>query len=53
MKRIDILKEQIEAVREELNTKVVSEDYEVYYAKSVELDALIAEYIDLEAQLTA
>ncbi len=53
MHSIDMLKEQIEKVRNELNQQIVTEDYEVYYAKSVELDQLISEYVELEAQLSA
>ena len=53
MHSIDMLKEQIEKVRNELNQQIVTEDYEVYYTKSVELDQLISEYVELEAQLSA
>ena len=53
MNTLETLRSKIEEVRKELNEKVVSEEYEVYYAKSVELDALIAEYVDLEGKLSA
>lgn len=47
------LKSKIEELRDELNQSVVRDQYEVYYQKSVELDKLIAEYIDLEEQIPA
>ena len=53
MNTLENLRNKIEEVRKELNEKVVSEEYESYYAKSVELDQLIAEYVDLEEQLPA
>ena len=33
-------------MRNELNEEIVSQEYEVYYEKSLELDKLIAEYVD-------
>lgn len=53
MNTLENLRNKIEEVRKELNEKVVSEEYERYYAKSVELDQLIAEYVDLEEQISA
>lgn len=53
MNTLENLRNKIEEVRKELNVKVVSEEYESYYAKSVELDQLIAEYVDLEEQISA
>ena len=38
MNRLVALKNQIEALRAELNESVVHEDYEVYYRKSVEME---------------
>ena len=53
MSTLESLRNKIEEVRKELNEKVVSEEYETYYAKSVELDELIAEYVELESQIPA
>ena len=53
MKRIEELKNQIENLRDELNQSIVKDQQEVYYAKSVELDKLIEEYIDLDNQIPA
>ena len=53
MNQIETLRNKIEEVRNELNQQIVSKDYEVYYAKSVELDKLIAEYVELEEQIPA
>ena len=53
MNTLENLRNKIEEVRKELNEKVVSEEYESYYAKSVELDQLSAEYVDLEEQIPA
>lgn len=47
------LKKQIEMVREELNQSIVKDAYEVYYAKSVELDQLIEKYIALQEEASA
>lgn len=44
---MEALKAQIELLREELNRSVIEDEYEVYYAKSQELDKLIAQYIDM------
>ena len=53
MNTLETLRSKIEEVRNELNEQIVSEEYEVYYAKSLELDQLIAEYVDLEEQIPA
>lgn len=53
MNRVVKLKSKIENLRDELNQSIVKDQYEVYYAKSVELDKLIAEYIELEEQIPA
>lgn len=53
MNQMKELRNKIEEVRNELNEQIVSKDYEVYYAKSVELDELIAEYVELEQQVAA
>jgi len=47
------LKTEIENLREELNQSIVEEQYEIYYQKSVKLDKLIEEYIELEDQIPA
>lgn len=47
MNKVNNLKNKIEKTRSELNELIVSEKFEVYYQKSVELDQLIEEYIDL------
>lgn len=47
------LQQRIEELRTELNQSIVKEQYEVYYAKSVELDKLIEEYIELEGLISA
>ena len=53
MGSMESLRNRIEEVRKELNQQIVTQDYEVYYEKSVELDQLISEYVELEAQLSA
>ena len=53
MSSLESLRNKIEKVRNELNEEIVSKEYEVYYEKSLELDKLIAEYVDLEAQIPA
>ena len=42
------LRNKIEQLREELNCSLLTDQYEVYYQKSVALDDLIAKYIELE-----
>ena len=53
MGSMESLRNRIEEVRKELNQQIVTQDYEVYYEKSLELDQLISEYVDLEAQMSA
>ena len=53
MSSLESLRNKIEKVRNELNEEIVSQEYDVYYEKSLELDKLIAEYVDLEAQIPA
>ncbi len=53
MKRIVELKSEIENLRDELNESIVKDQYEVYYAKSVQLDKLIETYIEMEEQIPA
>ena len=47
------LRKNIEELREELNESLLRDQYEVYYEKSVTLDKLIEEYIELEAKIPA
>ena len=46
MNKVNYLKTKIEKTRDELNELILTENFEVYYAKSVELDKLIEEYLD-------
>ena len=46
MNKVNDLKTKIEKTRDELNELILTENFEVYYAKSVELDKLIEEYLD-------
>lgn len=48
MNKRNRLQEQIERLREDLNKSIIKEPYEVYYAKSVALDKLFEEYIELK-----
>lgn len=48
MKAIDEMKKLIEETREELNTLILTEKYENYYAVSQKMDALIEEYLDAQ-----
>lgn len=51
MRSIDVLKQHIEATREELDQAFDrSKDYEEYYQKSLKLDALIVEYLESVAE---
>ena len=53
MERMNDLRKNIENLREELNESLLRDQYEVYYEKSVTLDKLIEEYIELEAKIPA
>ena len=53
MERYHELKAKIETLRDELNQSIVEEQFEVYYEKSVALDKLIEEYIELEDKISA
>ncbi len=48
MKKLKELHNRIEFARLELNQSLVQDDYEIYYQKSVYLDQLIEEYIELK-----
>ncbi len=50
MNEVKILKEKIERAREELNKLFLEQDFETYKEKSIELDKLIEEYIELDNQ---
>ena len=52
MNALDEMKKVIEETREELNKLVLIENFEIYYAVSQKMDALIEEYLDAQA-LTA
>ena len=47
------LKAKIEVLRNQLNQSVIKDEFETYYAKSVEMDQLIAEYIEKEESIPA
>lgn len=47
MNKMNNLKARIEKTRNELNELILTDKFEVYYEKSVELDKLIEEYIDM------
>ena len=48
MSRLEALKIEIEEKRIELNELYAAGDYEKYSKKSIEMDKLIEEYIDLD-----
>lgn len=48
MRKIEEIKTLIERTREELDALILTEKLENYYEKSVELDKLIEEYLDVE-----
>lgn len=47
MNKMNNLKARIEKTRNELNELILTDKFEVYYEKSIELDKLIEEYIDM------
>jgi len=47
MNKVNNLKKKIEETRNELNKIILTDKFELYYEKSVELDKLIEEYLDL------
>lgn len=47
MNKVNNLKTRIEKTRNELNELILTDKFDVYYAKSVELDKLIEEYLDI------
>ena len=53
MEKLSKLRDEIETLREDLDASLLADQYEVYYEKSVALDKLIEEYIDLEQQIPA
>lgn len=48
MNKQNSLRQQLEELREDLNQSIIQEPYEVYYAKSIALDKLIEEYMELK-----
>lgn len=48
MRGLSELKEMIEVARIELDESLLSADYTIYYEKSVYLDKLIEEYLDIK-----
>ena len=53
MRAIDELKKVIEETREELNTLVLTGQFEEYYAVSQKLDALIEKYLEATGMVAA
>lgn len=47
MRELSELKEMIEVARLELDESLLGADYTVYYEKSLYLDKLIEEYLDI------
>ena len=53
MKEMTQLKTTIEEKREKLEQAVLSEEFDVYYPKSLELDNLIEKYLEKVQSLSA
>lgn len=52
MRKLKEIRDLIEKKRAELNESYVHDEYSVYYAKSLELDKLLEEYLELQKEET-